>query len=66
MKISGLTFLGTYSLTKKSPGLVVIVHPLLWATGFLGGDKLNREEFLGFWDQEQLCFLDRTLILSAS
>lgn len=65
MKISGLTLFGTYSLTKKSPGLVPTVHPLLWATGFLGGDELNQGEFLGMWDQEKLCFLDRTQILSS-
>ena len=57
MKISGLTFLGTYSLTKMSPGLGPTVHPLwgqaqvilslLWTTGFLGGDELNQEEVLG-------------------
>lgn len=47
MKTSGLTFLGTYSLTKKSPGLAPTVHPLLWATGFLGGDELNQEGVSG-------------------
>lgn len=35
-KISGLTFLDTYTLTKKSPGLVPTVHPTAMGNRILG------------------------------
>lgn len=48
MKISGLTFLGTYSLTKLLPWAwshcLPFVMRLVWITGFLGGDELFQGE----------------------